>query len=332
MVHLKKFEKFNFFKKTKESPISTEEVVPELIPEVPAPKFYDINLNLPLEVENNYRRNKDNFNENEFLAELGVPEYETFSMTFWTSLEMGRDKYRGMSDDDFFNLYKKETTSMKHLKRFTEAIVDYKSDDIDALMDEINTYPNQHRFQLSELSEMGSKYDIEFVDYNTFLNDLSERDKSTAPPRTAQFFALVNRNNNKMRIVLNLPMPFIPKDFFNQVPIGDILKHEKIHTIQYSKRPFETPLPEPKDKTKYFSDKDEAMAFSFSIAKEIVSEYPNVTSPREAMDKLKSYTHRGGMPKFRLYDDVKKNVDEKTLNRYHKYIYLYLEDLLKPEE
>jgi hypothetical protein len=40
---------------------------------------------------------------------------------------------------------------MKYLKKFNEAIVDYKSDDVDGLMGEINTYPRHHRFQLSDL-------------------------------------------------------------------------------------------------------------------------------------------------------------------------------------
>jgi hypothetical protein len=216
---------------------------------------------------------------------------------------------------------------MKYLKKFNEAIVDYKNEDVDGLMGEINTYPRHHRFQLSDLTRLGEEYNIEIVDYNTFLNDLSERDKATAPPRSAQFFALVNRVTNKIRVVLNLPMPFIPKDFFDQVPIGDILKHEQIHTIQYGKKPFETPLPEPKDKKKYFADKDEVMAFAFSVAKEIVSMFPEVRTPKEGFDKLTQNVRR-----FRLYGDIKQNSDEKTLKRYHKYIYLYLEDLLKSEE
>jgi hypothetical protein len=37
---------------------------------------------------------------------------------------------------------------MRYLKKFNEAIVDYKSDDVDSLMGEINTYPRSHRFQL----------------------------------------------------------------------------------------------------------------------------------------------------------------------------------------
>jgi hypothetical protein len=72
-----------------------------------SPKFGDINL--ALEVENKYRKDKDNFNEDEFLTELGLSDDEMASITFWTSLELGRDNYRGMSDDEFFDLYKKET-------------------------------------------------------------------------------------------------------------------------------------------------------------------------------------------------------------------------------
>jgi len=220
---------------------------------------------------------------------------------------------------------------MKYLKKFNEAIVDYKNDDIDALMGEINTYPRNHRFQLSELTRLGAEYNIEIVDYDTFYNDLPERDKSTAPSKTAresQFFALVNPVTKRPRIVLNLPMPFIPKDFFDQVPIGDILKHEQIHVGQHSRRPnVNLPLPEPKDRKAYFSNKDEVMAFAFSVAKEVVTMFPNITTPKEGIDKLTQYLDR-----FRLYGDIKRSVDADTLKRYNKYIYLYLEDLLKPEE
>ena len=123
-------------------------------------------------------------------------------------------------------------------------------------------------------------------------------------------------------------MPFIPKDFFDQVPLGDILKHEQIHVGQHSRRPnIDMPLPEPKDRKKYFSNKDEVMAFAFSVAKEIVSMFPEVRTPKEGFDKLTQNVRR-----FRLYGDIKQNTDDKTLKRYHKYIYLYLEDLLKTEE
>jgi hypothetical protein len=214
---------------------------------------------------------------------------------------------------------------MKYLKKFNEAIVDYKNEDIDGLMCKINEYPKGHRFEISDLVTLGAEYNIEIVDYNTFLNDLPERDKATAPPKSAQFFALVNPVTKRPRIVLNLTMPFIPKDFFNQVPLGDILKHEQIHVGQHSRRPnIDMPLPEPKDKKTYFSNKDEVMAFAFSVAKEIVSMFPEVRTPKEGFDKLIE-NHR----RFRLYGDIKENTNKETLKRYHKYIYLYLEDLLK---
>jgi hypothetical protein len=218
---------------------------------------------------------------------------------------------------------------MKYLKKFNEAIVDYKNDNIDALMGEINTYPRGHRFQLEDLVRLGAEYNIEIVDYDTFYNDLPERDKPTAPSKTAresQFFALVNPVTKRPRVVLNLQMPFIPKDFFDQVPVGDILKHEQIHVGQHSRRPnIDLPLPEPKDKKSYFSNKDEVMAFAFSVAKEIVKS-KSVTTTKQGIDLLNKYPSS-----FRIYSDIKKNVDEKTLKRYNKYIYLYLDDLLKSD-
>lgn len=210
--------------------------------------------------------------------------------------------------------------NMKYVKKFNEAIVDFRSDDIDNLMQEIKESPNSS-FKLEDLTKMGSKYNIEIVDYDTFLDDLPERDKSTAPPRHAPFFGLVNPVTGKPRIVLNMGSQ-VPKHFFSQVPIGDILKHEQIHVGQQSKRDIEKPMVEPKNRKEYFSDKDEVMAFAFSIAKEIVSSYPKADTPRKAFDKLQ----RNGT---RLYDDIRREVDGTILKRYNKYIYLYLEDLLK---
>ena len=214
---------------------------------------------------------------------------------------------------------------MKYLKKFNEAIVDYRSEDIDKLMDEILNFP-RYKFTLEELVEMGNKYGIEFTDYDTFLNDLPERDKSTAPPRQAPFFGLVNPVTKKPRIVLN--MRNITKDFFREVPIGDILKHEQIHVGQHSKRPnYDKPMVEPKNRGEYFADKDEIMAFAFSIAKEVVVVFPKEKTPRSAFDRLQSNKHR-----FRLYSDILNNVSKDVLKKYNKYIYLYLEDLLKEKE
>jgi hypothetical protein len=210
-------------------------------------------------------------------------------------------------------------SKMKYIKRFNEAIVDYNNPEIDSLMKDIEE-SNKKTFTIAELSELSEPYNIEIVNYDTFYNDLPQRDKKTAPPRNAPFFALVNPVTKKPRIVLNMSM--VDKSFFKQVPISDILKHEQIHIGQYSRRPMETPLPEPKDQKSYFSNKDEVMAFAFSIAKEVINKYPNIKTPNEGIIKLIDNS-------FILYKQVKMSVDSKTLKRYNKYIYLYLEDILK---
>jgi hypothetical protein len=208
---------------------------------------------------------------------------------------------------------------MKYIKRFNEAIVDYNNPEIDSLMKDIED-SNKKTFTITELSEMSEPYNIEIVNYDTFYNELPQRDKKTAPPRQAPFFALVNPVTKKPRIVLNTNTVY--KSFFKEVPISDILKHEQIHIGQYSRRPMETPLPEPKDQKSYFSNKDEVMAFAFSIAKEVIARYPNIKTPNEGIIKLTNNV-------FRLYAQVKMSVDARTLKRYNKYIYLYLEDILK---
>jgi hypothetical protein len=80
---------------------------------------------------------------------------------------------------------------MKYIKRFNEAIVDYNNPEIDSLMKDIED-SNKKTFTISELSEMSEPYNIEIVNYDTFYDDLPQRDKKTAPPRNAPFFALVN--------------------------------------------------------------------------------------------------------------------------------------------
>jgi hypothetical protein len=59
------------------------------------------------------------------------------------------------------------------------------------------------------------------------------------------------------------------------------------------------------------------MAFSHSIADQLIS--MGAKNVEDILDMLK---------KVRLYQDIKKVVDEKILKRYHKYIYLYLQNEL----
>lgn len=210
---------------------------------------------------------------------------------------------------------------MKYIKKFNEAIINHQSSDIDNFIEALNVERPMIPFE--RVREVGEANNIEVVDYDTFLADLPDRDKSTAPPRQVPFFALVNPVTKKARLVLH-KRP-LPKQMLNFVE--DVLHHEMIHVGQHATRPIDKGLPNPNDRKSYFSDTDEIMAFSYSIAKEIVNAF-NIQNAKEGMDKLVD-DYKSRMPKFRLYKDIKDKVDAKVLRKYHKYIYLYLEDLLK---
>jgi hypothetical protein len=96
--------------------------------------------------------------------------------------------------------------------------------------------------------------------------------------------------------------------------INDIMGHEMIHKSQSERRRIEYSLPSPTDTKKYFSNKDEVMAFAWSIANEISK---GCDSIKDCLRKLKTN---------KIWIDITKNCDVKTQNRYKKYIYLYLED------
>jgi hypothetical protein len=97
-----------------------------------------------------------------------------------------------------------------------------------------------------------------------------------------------------------------------------MLKHELIHVNQFSRRGVHPGAVDPTDREKYFSQKDEVMAFSHSIADFLIS--MGVRRMSEIHDSLK---------RVPLYRDIRKSVDQETLKRYHKYIFLYLQQELE---
>lgn len=202
---------------------------------------------------------------------------------------------------------------MKHIKRFNEAIVNHQSEDIDNFISILRNEGMMIPFE--RMVEIGEENNIEVVDYDKFYEDLPERDKSTAPPRQAPFFALVNPVTKRPRLVLQ--KKDIPRQMLNY--IENVLHHEMIHVGQHSKRTIDKGLSNPTNSKSYFSDTDEIMAFAYSVAKELVDMSPYAKNASEIKDFGKS----------RLYVEIKKNVDIKVLNKYRKYIYLYLQDLLK---
>ena len=73
-------------------------------------------------------------------------------------------------------------------------------------------------------------------------------------------------------------------------------------------------LPEHKKQKDYFSNKEEIMAFSQSICDMIMRFNP------KSMESAIKLLNRNP-----LFLDIKKSVDNNILNRYKKYVFLYLE-------
>lgn len=207
---------------------------------------------------------------------------------------------------------------MKYLKKFElfEAVI---------MPTKIEDNSPVNSFQSAK--EFGEKHGFDVVGYDDFYNSLSEENKKTAPPRQGvPFFALFNPVTKKPMFVLvdENAARFIPN--FKEIML-DIIGHERVHAEQsLRKGRIDYKLPSPLDRKEYFSNKEEVMAFSFTIANELSKV---VRSKEQGMEKLQ----RGiGGQAGHLWFDIKKYCDEKTVNRYRKYIYMYLDEIFNKKE
>lgn len=177
-----------------------------------------------------------------------------------------------------------------------------------------------------DLVEYGKNNDFNVVLYDEFLNSLSESDKKTAPPKGAiPFFALFHPIEKVPTFVINGP-----KDMVTRIPnfieiVNDIIGHEKIHAGQSGKSKIDYKLPDPNSRGLYFSDKNEIMAFAWTIANGLSKTNKTI---EESINDLNSIRNMNS-PHKQIWSEIKRNCDEKTINRYRKYIYMYLEKILK---
>lgn len=199
---------------------------------------------------------------------------------------------------------------MRYLKRYEAIIVPDKIDN------------NKQITSFDELVEYGLENDFDVVDYDEFYKSLSEKNQKEAPPRHAPFFALFHTIKKRAMFVVG------DKNIFNRIPdfknkVDDIIGHERIHSEQSKRSEISYKLPSPLDKKAYFSNKDEIMAFSWTIANDLEKVTNSVES---AFNELKrGLRSQGGM----IWADIEKYCDDKTIKRYKKYIYLYLEKIFE---
>ena len=202
------------------------------------------------------------------------------------------------------------------LKSFKEAVIIPQKIEDNSL---VNSFESAKKF--------GESNGFDVVNYDEFYNSLGDGDKKTAPPKHGvPFFALFNPVTRKPMFVLvdENAARFIPN--FKDIML-DIIGHERVHAEQsLRKGQIDYKLPSPLDRKSYFSNKEEVMAFSFTIANELAKFTTNV---ERGMEKLQKGI--GGQAGH-LWFDIKKYCDEKTINRYRKYIYMYLDKIFNKEE
>ncbi len=207
---------------------------------------------------------------------------------------------------------------MKHLKNFKlfEAVImPPKSENNIA----IRSYEDAIQY--------GQQQDFDVVQYDEFFDSLSEVDKRHAPPKHGTpFFALFHPERKRAMFVV------CDTNVFRFMPmkeiIDDIIGHEMIHSEQSRRKgDIDYSLPNPTDRKAYFSNKEEIMAFSFTIANEIKK---SSRSFEDAKTNFKN--NRIGGQGGSIWGNIKRVCDEDVIKRYRKYIYMYLEKMFDGEE
>lgn len=213
---------------------------------------------------------------------------------------------------------------MKYLKKFNEAIIDWKSDNLEQFIkDGKDFFKDSKKIPIGKLKEIGDKHDVEVVPYSTFYKELpTDKMRKDAPPSYGNMgiFGLVNPVTNKMRVVTFDSVNELDESSF--MFIAHMLKHENIHIKQRNRRPDNISaeyLGDVRDKSAYFSNKDEIMAFSQSLADIAV----NNGGAKDIKDGFKIIQYHD------LWKDITRSVNDKVLKKYKKYIYLYLEKELE---
>ena len=172
-----------------------------------------------------------------------------------------------------------------------------------------------------------SQQDFDVVQYDEFFDSLSEVDKRHAPPKHGTpFFALFHPERKRAMFVV------CDTNVFRFMPmkeiIDDIIGHEMVHAEQSRRKgDIDYSLPNPTDRKAYFSNKEEIMAFSFTIANEIKK---SSRSFEDAKTNFKN--NRIGGQGGSIWGNIKRVCDEDVIKRYRKYIYMYLEKMFDVEE
>jgi hypothetical protein len=211
---------------------------------------------------------------------------------------------------------------MKYLKRFNESVIEPY--DFTEALDKVRALS---QVTLSDLEEIFSNLDVEFIDVDYFKSQLqTKREIELVPVELTLIggvkFAAHNIYTNKMYICINEDefIKSINSPMKNQLLdfLEEVLRHESIHKQQAERRPgiqIRNLERSPKEPKKYFSSTDEVMAYADSF---IVQCRKRGMSDSEILDAIR--TGR----KVSWVQDVYSKMDFDTQKRFNKYVYQYL--------
>jgi hypothetical protein len=192
----------------------------------------------------------------------------------------------------------------------TEAVIDWQGHGLEEFLEELKD-PRLRGIRFEELRDMAAPHGIEVVRYDQFIRELPEEHQENVPPARAPFFALINPVNDRLRLVVNLPMLFARE----RSEIAKMIKHELIHMGQLQRRPVGMSVGgwDVRDEGKYLSNQDEIMAFSHSVVEDLIA--MGAQTVEEGVRLL---------PQCKMWKWIKLNASQAALKKYLKYVYLYL--------
>ena len=207
-----------------------------------------------------------------------------------------------------------------------ESVINPNDSDMEKLSSELKKHiESSFSISYNEFKTIAEKYGIEVVTYDEFISDYPKEYLKDVPSflevRTGgDVLGMVNPVTNNVRLIFADEEVVINGYSFSH--LMRMIKHEFIHLKQALRKKTKKSgeyYGDSKDYNKYFTNKDEIMAF----ANTIVLTYLSYRNPNDFESAKKDIErHLKIDPTYKI---IKNNVDEKTLNRYKKYIYLYLE-------
>ncbi len=224
---------------------------------------------------------------------------------------------------------------IKEVMGINEAVINPNIENVVNFINELDSHFSDKggAIPFDDFVLMGEKYNVDIVKLDDFKNNLPSDDENLSIPSDNDMlrmpmFGYVNPRTNKITIVFsNKVTHFIIQFlfFFKQ-----ILKHESVHLGQAGRRPSQTTgeyFGDVKDRKKYFENKDEIMAFANTFVNGFMF-YKKPNNFEEAKRVMKKYLRNN---EDRMWMDIKDSVDNETLKKYLKYIYLYLEQEFNEE-